>query len=79
MTNYRNTPKNTKKLADYAQQLARLKPHSTRRQAKLDRLATLMLKRDGFYLKGKRLGDDSPVDADAIGAHGLRPTWHGRA
>lgn len=48
-------------------------------KAQLERVATRMLAKSGFYKKPDRNTEQNPVNADMIAAHGgLKATWIGR-
>lgn len=52
----------------------------TAHHARLERAANKLLAKAGYFTEGEQDDDEYiPVEAESIGVHGLRPTWHGRA
>lgn len=46
--------------------------------ARLERAANRKLAKSGYFPK-REINPETPLlDADSIGTHGLKPTWHGR-
>ena len=50
----------------------------TKAQANALKAANKLLGKAKFFAKRDRSALP-PIDADACGAHGLKPTWHGKA
>lgn len=45
---------------------------------KLERAANRKLAKSGFFPRPDNNQETPVIDAEGIGTHGLRPTWHGR-
>ena len=51
---------------------------STLRQRKLQDAADAILAKANYFTKSDET-EEAVLPADAVGVHGLRPTWHGKA
>ena len=51
----------------------------TNRQYRLYMAANKLLASNGFFAPQEQFDDAIVLPSEAIGTHGLRPTWHGRA
>jgi len=43
------------------------------------RAANKLLRKAKYFPKREKSDEYNPIEAESIGSHGLKPTWHGKA